>query len=103
MRLSDAFRRLPTNTQTFIGLSMVISILLRGRWRFDGLREVGLALFQEGRKRLLGVCRADLHTELFVLGLHRRLDLHAKWLLHEPLAGLQRRGRLRRFRRCVTA
>src|SRR5207302_5868529 len=49
----------------------------------------------EGRKRLFCVLRADLRTELFVLGLHRRLDLLTKWLLHEPLAGLQRSGRLR--------
>src|SRR5882672_6545835 len=71
-----------------------ISCLCR-RWRFDPPREVGLALFQEGRKRLFCVFGADLRTELFVLGLHRRLDLLTKWLLHEPLAGLQRCGRLR--------
>src|SRR6266436_8048248 len=113
--LSDAFRRLPTNTHTLIGLSMVISITifqfeanplrficegvvcscLCGRRRFDAPREVGLALFQEGRERLFCVFGADLRTELFVLSLHRRPDLLAKWLLHEPLAGLQRCGRLR--------
>src|ERR1700692_1037950 len=68
---------------------------LRGRWRFDGPREVGLALFQEDRERLFGVFRADLRTELFILGLHRGLDLLTKWLLHEPLAGLQCPRRLR--------
>src|SRR5260370_34352190 len=113
--LSDAFRRLPTNTHTFICFSMVIfhydvsarsesvpsfvtgvvCSCLRGRWRFDCPREVRLALFQEGCKRLPCVFRADLRAELFVLGLHRRLDLLTKWLLHEPLAGLQRCGRLR--------
>src|ERR1700704_6556411 len=70
-------------------------LVLSGRWRFDISREVRLALFQEGRKRLFGVFGADLRTELFVLGLHRRPDLLTKWLLHEPLAGLQRRSRLR--------
>src|SRR5712672_982832 len=39
--------------------------------------------------------KSDLRTELFVLSLHRRLDLLAEWLLPEPLAGLQRCGRLR--------
>src|SRR5260370_23912037 len=29
--------------------------------------------------------RSDLRTELFVLSLHRGLDLLPKWLLHEPL------------------
>src|SRR3982074_1973420 len=104
--VSGPFRRLPTNTHTFIGFSMVISIAvigvtglvrscLRGRWRFDCPREVRLALFQERRKRLLRVFRADLRTKLFVLTLHPPLDLPTKWLLHEPLAGLQRCGRLR--------
>src|SRR3954467_182569 len=112
--LNDAFRRLPTNTQTFIGLSTVIlqydisvpvcSFVneravcpsLCSRWRFDGPREVRLALFQESRERLFCVLRTDLRTELFVLSLHRSLDLLAKWLLHQPLAGLQRACRLRR-------
>src|SRR6266851_3473507 len=115
--LNDAFRRLPTSTHTFIGFSMVIfrydtsvrsdsgwcgarvtavaCSCLCGRPRFDGPREVGLALFQESRERLFCVFGADLRAELLVLGLHRRLDLLAKWLLHEPLAGLQRCGRLR--------
>src|ERR1700719_2509667 len=108
IRLNDAFRRLPTKTHTFIGLSTVILhcdirfatfatvySCLCGHWGFDGSREVGLALFQESRERLLCVFRADLRTELFVLSLHRGLDLINKWLLHEPLAGLQRCGRLR--------
>src|ERR1700730_10110748 len=108
IRLNDAFRRLPTKTHTFIGLSTVILhcdirfatfataySCLCGHWGFDGSREVGLALFQESRERLFCVFRADLRTELFVLSLHRGLDLHAKCLLHESLAGLQRRGRLR--------
>src|ERR1700688_3708186 len=68
---------------------------LCGHWGFDGSREVGLALFQESRERLFCVFRADLRTELFVLSLHRGLDLINKWLLHESLAGLQRRRRLR--------
>src|SRR5882724_7458758 len=70
-------------------------LVLYGRWRFDGPREVGLALFQKRRERLFCVFRADLRTELFVLGLHRGLDLLAEWLLHQPLAGLQRARRLR--------
>src|SRR6266700_2753101 len=73
----------------------VVCSCLRGRRRFVAPREVRLALFQESRKRLLCVFRADLRAELFVLRLHRRLDLLTKWLLHEPLAGLQRCGRLR--------
>src|ERR1700757_3379329 len=77
-------------------ISEIVCLRLCSRWRLDALREVGLALFQEGRERLFCVVRADLHAELFVLGLHRRLDLLTKWLLHEPLAGLQRCGRLRR-------
>src|SRR6202158_4867160 len=97
--LSDAFRRLPTNTHTFMSLSIVIFhydvSCLCSRWRFDAPREVRLALFQEGRKRLFCFFGADLRTELFILSLHRGLDLLTKWLLHEPLAGLQRCGRLR--------
>src|SRR6266852_6214969 len=113
IRLNDAFRRLPTKTHTFIGLSMVIfhcdiyskrirftsfvtgvvCSCLSGRRRFDAPREVRLALFQESRKRLFGVFRADLRAELLVLGFHRRFELLKKWLLHEPLAGLQRCGR----------
>src|ERR1700681_1597300 len=108
IRLNDAFRRLPTKTHTFIGLSTVILhcdirfatlatvySCLCGHWGFDGTREVGLALFQESRERLFCVFRADLRTELFVLSLHRRLDLLKKWLLHKPLAGLQSCCRLR--------
>src|SRR5882672_205327 len=100
--LNDAFRRLPTSTHTFIGLSMVIHSPCvnvyspsRGRRRFDGAREVGLAFFQESVERLFCVFGADLRTELFVLSFHRRLDLLTKWLLHEPLAGLQSFRRLR--------
>src|ERR1700730_10038812 len=94
--LNEAFRRLPTSTHTFIGLSMVVSITLCGRRRFGALREVRLALFQEGRKCLFRILRTDLYAELFVLGLHRRLDLLTERLLHQLLAGLQRGGRLRR-------
>src|SRR3954453_7979316 len=65
------------------------------RLRLDVSREVRLALFRESGERLSCVFRADLRAELFVLGLHRGLDLLAKWLLHEPLAGLERCGRLR--------
>src|SRR5882762_9335143 len=122
IRLNDAFRRLPTKTHAFIGLSTVILhcdirfaafatvySCLCGHWGFDGSREVGLALFQESRKRLFCVFRADLRAELFVLSPHRSLDLLEKWLLHEPLAGLQFCGRLRcqfpsrfgRFRRDI--
>src|SRR5712671_7583071 len=68
---------------------------LCGRWRFDAPGEVGLALFQKSGECLFCVCRADLRTELLVLSLHRSLDLLAKWLLHEPLAGLQGACRLR--------
>src|SRR5258708_32604061 len=71
-----------------IGVAGVVCSCLCGRWRFDAPREVRLAFFQEGRKRLFCVFRADLHTELFVLSLHRRLDLLKKWPLHKPLAGL---------------
>src|SRR5713101_3995687 len=78
-----------------IGVTGVVYSCLYGHWRFDTPREVRLALFQEGRKRLFCVFRADLRTELFVLGLYRRLDLLTKWLLHESLAGLQRCSRLR--------
>src|SRR5258708_804330 len=67
---------------------------LCGRCRFHGLGEVRRTLLQERRKRLLCVVRANLRAELFVLGLHCRLDLFAKWLLHEPLGGLQRASRL---------
>src|SRR6267142_4996627 len=84
-----------SSSNAVIGVTGVVCSCLCGRSRFDAPREVRLALFQEGRKRLFCVFRADLRTELFVLSLHRRLDLLTKWLLHEPLAGLQRCGRLR--------
>src|SRR4029077_6994332 len=78
--LSDAFRRLPANTHIhrLFHAHSPMPPRLCGRWRFGVPREVGLALFQEGRKRLFCVFRADLRTELFVLSLHRRLDLLTK-------------------------
>jgi hypothetical protein len=61
-----------------IGISGAVSSCLSGRSRFGASREVGLALFQESGERLFCVFGADLHTELFVLGLHRGLDLLAR-------------------------
>ena len=78
-----------------IGVTGIVCSHLCCRRRVDAPREVRFALFQEGRKRLLCVFRADQRTKLFVLSLHCSLDLLTKWLLHEPLAGLQRFGRLR--------
>src|SRR4029077_11218132 len=51
-----------------------ISQRLGGRCRFQGLGEVRRALLKKRRQCLLGVFRTNLRTELFVLGLHRRLD-----------------------------
>ncbi len=60
-----------------------------------GRIEVGLALLHERRKCLLGVLRSNL-CALLIFGLHRRLDLFTKRLLHESLARLQRASRLPR-------
>src|SRR6266436_5331039 len=85
--LPETLRACPQSSIAVIGVTGVVCSCLCGRWRFDAPREVRLALFQEGRQRLFCVSRADLYTELFVLSLHRRLDLLAKWLLQEPLVG----------------
>jgi hypothetical protein len=80
---------LPNSSIAVIGVPGIVCCL-RGPWRFDASREVGLALFHEGRERLSCVFGTYLRTELFVFSLHRSLDLLTKWLLHQPLAGLQR-------------
>jgi hypothetical protein len=99
-RLDPIRKRLHELLQKLVGpLSDVRGFVrssLCSRWRFCVPREVRLALFQKGRKRFFCVLRAHLHAKLFVLSLHRHLDLLTEWQLHEPFAGLQRRRRLRR-------
>jgi hypothetical protein len=94
LRISTRGRR--DSSIAMIDVSGIVCSRLCGRRRVDAPREVRLALFQEGSKRLFCVFRADLRTELFVLGLHRRLDLlplSMSWSLGEFTAS-QASGRL---------
>jgi hypothetical protein len=70
--------RVASSSLAVTGVSGTVCSRLCGRSRFGAPREVRLALFQESRERLFCVFGADLHTELFILGLHRGLDLLAR-------------------------
>src|SRR6476660_5250246 len=96
MRLAPGASPVLLSIQTSCGDAEVFPLFagpsLCGRCGFHGLGEVRRALLKKRRQRLLGVFRANLRAELFVLSLHCRLDLLPEGPLQESLARLQRAG-----------